>query len=60
MINDDRLRAEEDAIKKGDCVASVIKMPMYETDRRLKVDREVNAPSESLYIGLGWDEDRTT
>lgn len=60
MLEDERIRAEEDAINKGDDVAAVIKMPKYETDKRLKVDREVNPPNESLYIGLGWDEDRTT
>jgi hypothetical protein len=26
----------------------------------LKIDREINIPSDHLYIGLGWDEDRTT
>lgn len=60
MLEDERVRAEEDAINKGDDVAAVIKMPKYEQDKRLKVDREVNPPNEALYIGLGWDEDRTT
>jgi hypothetical protein len=29
-------------------------------DERLKVMREVNIPSDKLFIGLGWDEDETT
>ena len=60
MIEDERVRAEEEAIEKGDDVAAVIQMPKYELDRRLKVDREVNKPNENLYIGLGWDENSTT
>lgn len=35
-------------------------MPLYETDPRLKVDREVNPPPQELYMGLGWDENRET
>ena len=33
-------------------------MPEYELDKRLKVYREVNDPSSSMYEGLGWDENR--
>ena len=35
-------------------------MPLYETDPRLKVDREVNPPPQELFMGLGWDENRET
>lgn len=31
-------------------------MPEYKLDERLNVYREINAPPESTYIGLGWDE----
>jgi hypothetical protein len=34
----------------------MIVMPKYKLDERLKVDREVEPPSKTLYIGLGWDE----
>jgi hypothetical protein len=35
-------------------------MPQFTVDNRLKVDREINMPHKSMYIGLGWDEDRNT
>lgn len=35
-------------------------MPQYGLDRRLNVMREVNPPSDKLFIGLGWDEDEKT
>jgi hypothetical protein len=35
-------------------------MPKYKRDPELDVDREIDAPPESLFIGLGWDEDATT
>jgi hypothetical protein len=35
-------------------------MPKYKRDKELDVDREIDAPPESLFIGLGWDEDETT
>ena len=35
-------------------------MPQYKRDTELDVDREIDAPPESLFIGLGWDEDATT
>ena len=31
-------------------------MPEYKFDETLKVEREVNIPPSSMYIGLGWDE----
>lgn len=34
----------------------MIIMPKYKLDQRLQVDREVDPPSKTLYIGLGWDE----
>jgi hypothetical protein len=30
--------------------------PQYKLDPRLNVSREVNAPPESLFMGLGWDD----
>lgn len=39
---------------------SVIVMPKYELDARLKVDREFGIPSSELFIGLGWDENKET
>ena len=35
-------------------------MPKYEHDDVLDCDREIDKPPESLFIGLGWDEDSTT
>ena len=31
-------------------------MPEYKLDTRLNVNREVNPPPESMFLGLGWDE----
>jgi len=31
--------------------------PVYKLDELLNVQREVSKPPDSLYIGLGWDED---
>ena len=30
-------------------------MPTYKHDDRLKVDREVDFPPDSIFMGLGWD-----
>lgn len=38
---------------------NVIK-PKYEKDETLNIFREVDAPPEALFIGLGWDEDDQT
>lgn len=38
----------------------MIIMPQYQLDKRLKVDREVNPPPDTLFIPLGWDEDKDT
>lgn len=35
-------------------------MPQYETDQRLKVDREIDPPPQEIFMGLGWDENRDT
>ena len=34
--------------------------PQYERDEKLGIDREKNIPPASLYMGLGWDVDRST
>ena len=57
---EDRIRAEEKLIEEGVDITSVIKMPKYVKDQRLKVDKETSVPDEHLYIGLGWDEDDKT
>jgi hypothetical protein len=58
---DERLRAQEMLNQAGgeDSTKTII-MPKYALDPRLKVDREINPPPESLYIPLGWDEDSKT
>lgn len=35
-------------------------MPKYKRDEHLQVDREYDCPPETLFIGLGWDEDAET
>ena len=60
IIKDERLRAQEELNRNGDESTKSIIMPKYAKDARLKVDREVNPPPDTLYIPLGWDEDSTT
>lgn len=45
---------------KGNSSAANIIMPKYKKDEILDCDREISKPPETLYIGLGWDEDSTT
>ena len=40
---------------KGRDVFRIVIMPEYKMDPRLKIEREVNPPPSSLYMGLGWD-----
>jgi len=40
--------------------AANILMPKYEKDTVLDCDRETDKPPESLYMGLGWDENAET
>lgn len=47
-------------IKKGEDVSSIIQMPQYKLDPRLKVDRESKKYPEEIYEPLGWDEDSNT
>jgi len=35
-------------------------MPRYKKDVRLKVDKEILKPPNSLFFPLGWDEDSKT
>ena len=61
MLEDRRSRDAQD-LKKAlgkDSVKNTIE-PKYEEDPRLKVDRETQIPPETLFLGLGWDEDRDT
>lgn len=37
--------------------ASNIIMPKYKRDEILQIDREYDCPPETLFMGLGWDED---
>ena len=46
--------------RQGDGAVKMIVMPKYKLDKRLKVMKEVDAPSDKLFIGLGWDEDDKT
>ena len=60
LEENEREQAEEDAFRQGKDALHMILEPKYTKDPRLKVDREAAPPSEHLYIGLGWDEDRHT
>lgn len=42
MNEDLRIRAEEELNKKGEDANSMVIMPKYKQDKRLKVDREVD------------------
>lgn len=39
---------------------SNIVMPQYRRDELLCIDREFDCPPETLFMGLGWDEDSET
>lgn len=58
IVDDERQRATEEL--DGDDNSKIIIMPKYATDPRLKVDREVDKPPDSLFAPLGWDENRDT
>ena len=55
---DQRQREMEDFKKKtgGKATAKNVLYPTYKLDERLNVYRETNLPPDSIYIGLGWDE----
>ena len=38
----------------------MVMMPVYETDKKLKIDREKDIPPPNMYMGLGWDENKDT
>lgn len=50
------LQRERDAAGLED-ESKITLMPKYEKDHKLNIDREINVPPESIYIGLGWDAD---
>lgn len=56
-------RAAEEERKKAEAEfnsgANII-MPRYERDDKMEVDREYLVPPSAMFIGLGWDEDKTT
>ena len=58
--DDERLRELEDFKRTGLSTNSNIVLPKYYRDETLEVDKEKDKPPESAFIGLGWDEDRTT
>ena len=57
---DEKKREMEAFRAQGNSSAANIIMPKYKHDDILDCDREINKPPETLYIGLGWDEDSTT
>jgi hypothetical protein len=55
------MRVCEELNKEGNNDTSkIIIMPQYILNERLKVYKEVKAPPEELFIGLGWDENKET
>jgi hypothetical protein len=49
---------EHQALKKAlgsDSVKNVL-FATYMFDKRLLINREVNPPSDAIFMGLGWDE----
>lgn len=57
----DETKREMEAFRaKGKSSAANIIWPTYKRDDVLECDREVDKPPETLYIALGWDEDKTT
>lgn len=36
----------------------IMVLPKYSFDERLKIDREIDCPPPSLFIGLGYNEDK--
>jgi hypothetical protein len=57
-MDDERKREAEELKRNGggkEAAKNVI-MPTYYLDPRLNVYRENPSPPESLFIGLGWDE----
>lgn len=60
-LEDNRKRDMEDFKNQQEhSAAKNVVMPQYELDKRLMVYREVNPPPDSLFMGLGWDEDDQT
>ena len=48
--------AEEFKKAQAGAASKNVVMPQYQLDKRLNVFREVNMPPDTLFIGLGWDE----
>ena len=46
--------------RSGDQGVSLIIMPKYEMDKRLKVMREKEAPSDKTHMPIGYDDDHLT
>lgn len=57
---DERARELAEFNRGTGATASNIIMPQYKRDEILDCDREVEKPPNSLFIGLGWDEDAQT
>lgn len=54
-LDDTRQRELQEFKQSGGNTTKNVLMPEYKLDERLNVQREVNAPPASMYIGLGWD-----
>lgn len=54
------MKEQEDFDAKGDGQIRMVMMPTYETDKKLKIDREKDIPPPKMYMGLGWDENKDT
>lgn len=54
-MEDERQREHEEFKRQGGNTSKNVIMPEYKLDARLNVNREVNNPPETMYMGLGWD-----
>lgn len=56
----DKIREEEEFARNSGSDFRIVLMPQYETDTKLKIDREIKIPPPALYKDLGWDENKET
>jgi hypothetical protein len=55
----DVAEAREKAMATYKATSNIV-MPQYRRDEKLNIDREFDVPPETLFMGLGWDEDAET
>jgi len=55
----DVAEAREKAMAQFKSTSNIL-MPQYKRDEVLCIDREFDCPPETLFMGLGWDEDAET